>query len=782
MIKNKIISFDIKDVYQNETINWENFRNKTFYITGATGVIGSFLIRCLRYANEHSELNLKIVAGVRNIEKAKTFFRREKVSTSDFEIIKSDVTNPISYKNKIDYIIHCASNTASKSFIDYPVETFNVAVEGTKNILDFAKNKQVESVLYLSSMEVYGEINEPICLKESYLGKIDVLDPRSSYPMGKRAAEEFCYAYANEYNIPVKVVRLAQIIGANVDYSDSRVYAQFARSIVEKENIILNTPAKTQRSYCYISDLIVALLLVLVKGQNGECYNISNEKATKTISDIAKSLTNKYKNSKLVFDIKEDSPYAKETHWMLDSGKLKQLGWSAKVDIDEMYNRIINSFYHQKYKLDKAEEIDEVKIIKKKRDYSYDTFLEQIFSIKNKGKYKVLKLLGIPIKFDKTKLIKSYYSLPIQENKIVFSNYMGNGYGCNSKYIAEEILRRGADYDLVWLAKNNVNQEEIPHQFRVVNYKSNEALKELITAKIWVDNYHKISMIKKGLLKREGQTYIQTWHGALGIKKIEKQVRCLTEDKEWEENAIKNSQMTDYWISNSKFETFVYKDSFWDVKNENIKEFGHPRNDIFFSDSQKIIDKVKSYYNISKDKNILLYAPSFREDESLRYYQVDYKALQQVLEHKTNKQWIIMTRLHPRITKYSEFLLKNETNVIDVSDYADIQELLISSDAMITDYSSCIFDFMLTRKPAFIFAIDINEYNTERGFYYPIETTPFPISTTNEQLVKNIMDFNLDKYKKDVENFLQKKGCIEDGKASERVVDLIENILTPNEI
>ncbi len=348
MIKNKITNLDIETVYSNSAIDWEIFRDKTFYITGSTGVIGSFIIRCLLNANKQSNLNLKVIAAVRNFDAAINFFNQKEVQTEDLELYKSDVTNELDYSGKVDYIIHAASNTSSVSFIEKPVETFKVAVKGTENILKFAKEKSIESMVYLSSMEVYGNVYEPRLLKEDYLGSLDINEARSSYPMGKRSAEVLCYSYAREYETPVKVVRLAQVIGSNVAYNDTRVYAQFARSIVEKRDIILNTTAQTTRSYCYITDVVTGILTVLTKGKNGECYNIANEESSFKICDIAKSLCDQYTSSNLVFDIKESTQYYKETHWVLDNTKLKNLGWEAKITLKEAYNKLINSFCYQK--------------------------------------------------------------------------------------------------------------------------------------------------------------------------------------------------------------------------------------------------------------------------------------------------------------------------------------------------------------------------------------------------------------------------------------------------
>ena len=344
MIDNKVTNFDIQEVFAFSNIDWETFKNKTFYITGSTGVIGSFIIRCLLYANEKAKLNLKIVAGVRNIEKAKNFFNE---LANEITFYENDVNNKIEYNGNIDYIIHAASNTSSVSFIEKPVETFNVAVKGTENVLNFAKEKSAQSVVYLSSMEVYGNINEPKPLKETDLGALDITDTRSSYPMGKRAAETLCYNYAKEYNLPVKVVRLAQVIGSNVSYDDSRVYAQFARSIVEKKDIVLNTKAEAIRSNCYITDTITGILTVLTKGKNGECYNLANDYYS-SVSEIAKNLVTKNPFIKLVFNLQNGNIYPPDTHWILDNSKLKKLNWQAETTLQQAYDKLVESFNIQR--------------------------------------------------------------------------------------------------------------------------------------------------------------------------------------------------------------------------------------------------------------------------------------------------------------------------------------------------------------------------------------------------------------------------------------------------
>lgn len=407
--------------------------------------------------------------------------------------------------------------------------------------------------------------------------------------------------------------------------------------------------------------------------------------------------------------------------------------------------------------------------------------LERIFSITNNGTDKVVTILGFPVKFDQSKYYREICkNLEIKKNKIVFCNFNGNSYGCNPKYIAEEIIKRNLPYDIVWLVKN-VNKEEkcgnFPSNIRLVGYSYKKAFEELASAKIWVDNQRKNYFIKKGLRKKEGQYYIQTWHGSLGIKKLDADVKAFTGElkQDWVNRSKFDSSMMDFLITNSKFENNTLKKALW-FENE-IKEFGHPRNDIFFKDSLDIKRKIFDFYNILENKKILLYVPSFRDNEDINCYNIDYNKILKEMELKFGGEWICISRLHPRAKKFDKDLIPINEKIIDGTFYPDIQELLVAADAAITDYSSCIFDFMLGRKPGFIFATDIEDFNTERGFYYPLESTPFPVAINNEQLADNILNFDNDKYQKDIDNFLADKGCMEDGHASERVVDLIEKIM-----
>lgn len=395
------------------------------------------------------------------------------------------------------------------------------------------------------------------------------------------------------------------------------------------------------------------------------------------------------------------------------------------------------------------------------------------YTIENDRKIFCLKDTDLKISFPlESRYIKKLEKCEIIPNKIVFDNYMGKSYGGNCKYVTEELLRRKLKIDIVWIVKDiKKHRKEFPKNIRLVEYLSKEAFYEYFSAGIWVCNYHLIAYFNKGLKKRKNQKYIQLWHGSLGIKKIEKNCTFLAENQSWTYLARKNSENTDYWISNSKFETEIYKSAFWNPRI--ILEYGHPRNDIFFKKTELLLkNKVKNSIFLRKDEKYVLYVPTYREEMNLLPFTIDTDKIVESLKKRFGGEWRFVIRKHPRMQDDIE-----QQEVIDASNYPDIQELLMCADALITDYSSCIFDFIFSYKPAFIYAPDKEKYNRDRGLYYPLEETPFPVSSSINDLMKEILNFNEQAYIKKAKVFLAEKGCIEDGFASFRVCELIEEIL-----
>ena len=366
--------------------------------------------------------------------------------------------------------------------------------------------------------------------------------------------------------------------------------------------------------------------------------------------------------------------------------------------------------------------------------------------------------------------------LPVKNGKFLICNYLGSGYGCNPKYIADEIIKQNVANEIVWFVKPEFNKkEEFPNCIKLVNYYDTfRTLYELSTSEFWIDNSRKNYFIKKGLKKKKGQIYINTWHGSLGIKKMDADVPLYNDNIVWKKITQQDSDMIDIMVSNSDFETNIYRNSMW-YKNK-ILEIGHPRNDIFFIDDKKIKDKIYSYYKIPKNKKIALYAPSFRDDLRTDYYSLNYEKLKKCLEETTNEKWVILSKFHPKILYKLNRLINNNIEQHDVSLYPDIQELLAAADILISDYSSCMFDYLLSRKPCFVFATDIERYNNERGLYFKLETTPFPVAVTHEELYHNIRNFDYNLYKLNVDKFMSYRKVYESGNASKKLVEVIKNI------
>ncbi len=754
---------DTKFIVDSAYINWDKFKNKTILITGATGFIGVQTVLSLSKASMDHNLNVKLVLPVRDIAKAKSLFF-QKMCFVNIKFIKQDINKKLNYNGKVDYIIHTASNTSSKSFVESPVETIDTTINGTKNILELAKKKNIESFVYLSSMEVYGTINSDTPIKEEDLGPLNLLNERNSYPQAKRMAENLCYSYFKEYSTPIKIARLCQIIGANIPYNDTRVFAQFARWKKKKKDITLHTDGSTIRNYCYITDCVTAILKILTEGTSGDAYNVANQNAICSIKEMAEKIASKQENINITYKITNDNKYLPSIKLCLNTEKLEALNWKAEICIDDIFSKLVDGLLAQKNQ--------------SMMKYSFYDYLKNYIYFKNFGGYKNLSLFGLKLRIPNNWIYDHIYKyLPIDNKKIVLSNFAGSSYGCNPKYISEELLKENIDCKIVWLINDIKNfKKDFPPQVKLVDIKSERAIYELSTAKIWIDNVRKVNLYKRGLGKKENQKYIQTWHGSLGIKKIENAIVDF-----WHKTSVlskyyrKDAEYIDYLISNSTFENQIYKNQI--SSTGEIRTFGHPRNDIFFKDNNAIKEKIYKRFGLDKNSKILLYVPTFRDNNRISCYNIDYEKLFEPLKNKLGGDWKIFIRLHPRITNMTNLLIPKNNSIFNATMYPDIQELLASADLTITDYSSCIFDFMLTRKPGFIYAADIEEYNTERGFYYPLEQTPFPISKNNNELINNILNFDNEKYKKDVEQFLTEKGCVEDGHASERVVDLMKEFI-----
>lgn len=340
---NKTLAEDIKMLAEQYGGVGE-LHGKTFVITGATGLIGSCMVRFLLMLNSEYEAGIRTIAVVRNEEKAISMFGPSD-NALHYYVYDFNDTSCFQPDISADYIVHLAGPTASRFFADHPAATMRTVVDGTRVVLDYARCCRPKAVVFASSLEVYGTVTDDSCqLTEPILGYIDIADPRSSYPVAKRTAEALCHAYAHEYGVPVRIARLAQTFGAGIAADDNRVFAQFARAAVSNSDIILHTTGTLSRCYCYTTDAVDAILCLLLKGNDGEVYNVANEDTYTSIMEMAKMVCDTFIPGKRPVVVpSQDMGYSPATKLRLNAAKLRSLGWKPHYGLTEMFTRLIAS-------------------------------------------------------------------------------------------------------------------------------------------------------------------------------------------------------------------------------------------------------------------------------------------------------------------------------------------------------------------------------------------------------------------------------------------------------
>jgi len=345
-VKNMILCEDLNETIFDKNIPWRKLKNGTVLVTGATGAIGSVIVRTLRAASVEHNLDIKIIALGQNEAKAAVLVEKYKAIFH-----KHDIRKPIELSQNIDYIFHCAAVTSSAEMILNPLRVCETSLKGTENILVLAREKQVKSMVYLSSIEVYGLTDLNLSLiTEKDLGYIDITNPRSCYPESKRMCEVMCNCWLFQHETPIKIARLAQTFGAGTPKDDTRVFAQFARAAVAGEDVVLHTQGKSRGNYCYMSDAVRGLFLLLLKGKNGEAYNVANPAASVTVREMAHLVADKVAGGKVSVVINipgdiEKRGYAPDVSYTLSADKLMALGWKPKYGLVDMYERMIRDWH-----------------------------------------------------------------------------------------------------------------------------------------------------------------------------------------------------------------------------------------------------------------------------------------------------------------------------------------------------------------------------------------------------------------------------------------------------
>ena len=320
---------------------------------------------------------------------------------------------------------------------------------------------------------------------------------------------------------------------------------------------------------------------------------------------------------------------------------------------------------------------------------------------------------------------------PVDKKKVVFSSFCGTKYNDNPKAIFTEMVRLRPQWKYYWLLPN---EKETIEKAKTVTTGSFDAIFHLATAGLWVDNCRKDFW----LIKRKNQYYVQTWHANVGLKMAEKDAK-ETLSQDYLKNCYNDSKMANLFIAGSKWNAKNYRDAYW--YNGDILLLGTPRSDIFYNNHEGYYKDVCAYYGVPEGTRFCLYAPTFRNSGTLNCYNIAYEKLQNALESKWGGEWKILVRLHPNIqTEQNE--IEYGENVYNASAYKEINELIVASDLLITDYSSCMFDAMEAGKRVVIYASDMEEFQNERKLYFELDKLPFPLSQTNEELIQAIKSFD----------------------------------------
>ncbi|MBQ6600310.1 MAG: NAD-dependent epimerase/dehydratase family protein [Clostridia bacterium] len=337
---NKILDQDLEQIIS-EKISWEKLKGKTVLITGASGMVGSYMLYVLLKLNDKLGYGIKVIAMVRNPKKLPA----EVTERDDVKIVVHDVTEKYESDEKLDYIVHAASPASPLIMQNQPVETIAANTIGTFNTLMLAKDHNADGYIFISSREIYGQPGEgqEFFYEDTY-GFVDQLNPRSCYSEGKKAAETMCASFKAEYGLNVKIARLAHTYGPGMSIYDGRVQADFLKNIVHNEDIVLKSTGAAVRTYTYISDATVGMFKILLDSDD-IVYNIGNENCKVSIRELAEIMVDIYpeRGLKLVFDIPEGgtkgtAPY---TLGILNSGKLRALGWEPKYSVKEGFKRTL---------------------------------------------------------------------------------------------------------------------------------------------------------------------------------------------------------------------------------------------------------------------------------------------------------------------------------------------------------------------------------------------------------------------------------------------------------
>ena len=339
---NGILQRTADEIAADSGLPWDELRGSSVVVTGSTGLIGSHLVRSLLAFNDHHDGDISLILLVRNVEKAQSLFG----AREDANIVPWSLGEEFKCPGPVDYFVHAACGTSSKAFSASPATTIMQIVAGANEMLKSALEAECKKFVFLSTMEVYGEVEG--VASEDNLGKLDPMVVRNSYPEAKRLAECLCASYWSQFNLPTVVLRLSQTFGQGVNKDDARVFAEFGRSAVSGEDIVLFSDGSKRNAYLSVNDAIRAILVSLIRGCAGEAYNVANEETYCSIFEMAEFVLKKYgaedASVRREVDREREATFRKSSNLILDSSKLRNLGWQPHDDLGKMYKFMLTGW------------------------------------------------------------------------------------------------------------------------------------------------------------------------------------------------------------------------------------------------------------------------------------------------------------------------------------------------------------------------------------------------------------------------------------------------------
>ena len=324
---------DLRDI-QKSIPCLEKLRNKRIMVTGGGGLIGSALVDFLLSLNDNEQYGIEVYVAARNKQKIEKRFSAS-VRRKDFIYVPYEAAEPVSLKHGVDYIVHAASPANPAAYSRQPVETMAANFQGMYHILNYARDFQVTRVVYVSSSEVYGKKNDGKPYHEDEYGFLDILNPRACYPSSKRAAETLCASFLQEYNVDSVIVRPGHVYGGTALPEDNRAATQFMYDVINDRDIVMKSPGLQLRSYCYVCDAVSSVFVVMLNGEKGRSYNISNPDSICTIRELAECIA-RTGGKTVEFAVPSEAEtrsYNLMDNSSLDSTLIESLGWKGMFDL-----------------------------------------------------------------------------------------------------------------------------------------------------------------------------------------------------------------------------------------------------------------------------------------------------------------------------------------------------------------------------------------------------------------------------------------------------------------